>query len=278
MCRRQILLDNKQASCKFEICSTIQPEFLFWPRTTVFLIAARMTMEDLMFTHRARVQHLTNDQEFVDLQMDSCVAAGYTGRNQTMVQAHIKELRELGVPTPYAIPAFYWISPDRLTTNQSVYVVGGQTSPEVEFFLAEDSNGSLYITVASDHTDRELEAVSVGKAKQICDKVLGDFFWNVNDIADHWDEIQIRSSVFRDDKWISYQSGNLAQILHYKDLLDLTHREAPAGKHPALLSGTIPVIGGEAVFTSACEITLADPVLNRAITKRYEITALPDRS
>lgn len=231
-----------------------------------------------MFTHRAHVEHLNKAKEIIKLQMDSCVAAGYTGRNQNMVQTHIDELKKLGVAAPYDIPALYWICPTRLTNSQVLQVVGDQTSPEVEFFLAEDGNGSLYITVASDHTDRELETVSVGKAKQVCDKVLGDYFWKVDDITDHWDEIQIRSEVLKNDKWIPYQSGTLAQILHYNDLLKLIRQDSPAGEHPCLLSGTIPVIGGDTVFTSACEITMVDPILNRVITKRYEITALPDRS
>ncbi len=231
-----------------------------------------------MFTHRAYIEHLNSDQEIVDLQMDSCVAAGYTGRDQNMVQTHIDELKELGVATPYAIPALYWISPTRLTNSQELHVVGNQTSPEVEFFLAEDARGSLYITVASDHTDRELEAVSVGKSKQVCDKVLGRSFWKVDDIADHWDKIELHSKVLKDGKWIPYQSGTLAQILHYTDLLALIRQDSPAGKHPSLLSGTVPVIGGEPVYTSACEITIADPILDRAITQKYEIIALPDRS
>jgi hypothetical protein len=237
-----------------------------------------MWRKNIMFTHQAYFEHLNKDQEIINLQMDSCVAAGYTGRNQDMVQAHIEELKKLGVATPYAIPALYWICPTRLTSSKELQVVGSQTSPEVEFFLAEDENGALYITVASDHTDRELEAVSVGKAKQVCDKVLGDHFWKVDDIANHWDEIQIRSEVLKDEKWIPYQSGTLSQILHYNDLLDVIRRDSPAGKHPSLLSGTIPVIGGDAIFTSACKITMTDSILHRVITKQYQITVLPDRS
>ncbi len=231
-----------------------------------------------MFIYQANVDLIGEEKETVPLQIDSCVAAGYTGRNQDMVQAHIDELKKIGVPTPYDTPAMYWISPARLSNDQELYVVGEQTSPEVEFFLAENGNGTFYITVASDHTDRELETVSVGKAKQICDKILGDSFWKLADIADHWDEIQISSRVQKNDQWVLYQSGALSQILHYEDLLDYIKKDLPSGKHPALLSGTIPVIGGDAVFTSACEITMTDPVLNRNISKRYEIVTLPDRS
>ena len=149
-----------------------------------------------------------------------------------------------------------------------LYILLGISIPAVVFF-------AYFYHPPSSNSDI---LVSVGKSKQVCDKVLGDSFWKVDDIADHWDEIELHSKVLKDGKWIPYQSGTLAQILHYSDLLDLVRRDSPAGKHPSLLSGTIPVIGGEPVFTSACEIVMADPVLDRSITKQYEIIALPDRS
>jgi hypothetical protein len=210
--------------------------------------------------------------------MDSCVAAGYTGRNQESVQTHIEELNKMGVPTPYATPALYWISPARLTNADELLVVGDQTSPEVEFFLAKGKDNTLYVTVASDHTDRELEVVSVGKAKQICDKVLGDHFWKVDDVNEHWDQIEIHSQVLQEGKWVAYQSGTLGQILHYSELLKIIADDRPCGEKPALLSGTIPLIGGDTVFTSACKISMKDPVLKREIVKSYQITSIPDRS
>lgn len=156
--------------------------------------------------------------------------------------------------------------------------VGNQTSPEVEFFLAKDTEGTLYINVAGDHIDRESEAVSVGKAKQICDKVLGDIFWKVDDVAGHWDQIEIHSQVFQNGEWIAYQAGTLGQILQFTELLKLIADDGPTGKQPSLLSGTIPIIGGETIFTSACKISMRDPVLKREIVKSYQITSIPDRS
>ena len=231
-----------------------------------------------LFTYQSDVSHHNGKTQAVTLFMDSCVAAGYTGRNQESVQAHIEELKKMGVPTPYAIPALYWITPARLTNADELLVVGDQTSPEVEFFLAKGKDGTLYVTVASDHTDRELEAVSVGKAKQICDKVVGDIFWKVDDVADHWDKIEIHSHVLHDQEWVTYQSGTLGQILHYSELLKIIAEDRPAGEKPSLLSGTIPIRGGETLFTSACKISMKDPVLNREIVKSYQITSIPDRS
>lgn len=231
-----------------------------------------------MFTFRAISEQQNGEKKNIELQMDCCVAAGYTGRDQQSVQAHIDELRELGVATPYGIPALYWISPSRLTSLGTIIVVGEQTSPEVEFFLATDHNNKMYMTVASDHTDRKLEAVSVGKSKQVCDKVIGDLFWEVDEIKGHWDSISFGSRVIKNGEWVRYQSGTLGAILPYQKLLELIKEDTPAGQFPALLSGTIPILGGDVVYTSCCEIFIKDPVLEREIRKRYTITVLPDRS
>jgi len=231
-----------------------------------------------MYTHPTHLIRPDGTKEPVQLEMDSCVAAGYTGRDQKSVQAHIDELKKLGVPTPYATPAMYWISPARLTTREQIIVVGGKTSPEVEFFVAGDSHGNFYITIASDHTDRQLETVSVGKAKQICEKIIGDDVWLVDDVRNHWDKIEIESNVFLHGEWRPYQSGTLGQIMALADLCELIRNDQPAGRQPALLSGTIPIIGGDTIYTTACEIMMVDPVLDRKLIKQYTISSLPDRS
>lgn len=231
-----------------------------------------------MFTYQAKVEHIDNSITPIALTMDCCVAAGYTGRNREKVQAHIDELNKLGVTTPYDIPALYWISPTRLSNHEELVVVGNETSPEVEFFIGTDQEGNLYVTVASDHTDRELETVSVGKSKQVCDKILGDLFWKVEDTAEHWDEIQLESQVLQEGRWITYQSGTLADIMHYQELLELIGKDLPAGEAPALLSGTLPLKEGETIYSTGCIIKMSDPVLKRQIVKQYTVTVLPDRS
>ena len=231
-----------------------------------------------MFTLQSHVLLKNGKKHNIELLMDSCVAAGYTGRDQHSVASHIDELKKLGVTPPYSIPALYWISPARLTQQNSITVIGKHTSPEVEFFLAADRDGQLYVSVASDHTDRELETISVAKAKQICDKVIGDTFWQVSEIESHWDDIQLSSKVLQDDKWQEYQKGTLKDILPYQSILTLLQDENVTANKSAILSGTIPLLGGEPVYSTSCKITLLDPILQRKITKTYSIIALPDRS
>lgn len=212
------------------------------------------------------------------LVIDCCVAAGYTGRDQEAVRTHIEELQKLGVATPYSIPAMYWISPGRISNYEVIYVVGDQSSPEVEFFMAWDKSGNTYFTVASDHTDRGLEAVSVSKSKQVCDKVLGDVFWRLEDVDDQWSGIKICSKVYKDDTWHEYQCGTLGDIMHHTELTERVQKEISTGQNPAIFSGTLPVIGGEMIYTSRCEIIMHDPHMERKIVKEYQIINLPDRS
>ena len=100
------------------------------------------------------------------LSWDACVAAGYTGRDQAGVLAHVEELRKIGVPAPEKVPSMYWVEPERVSNTGLLWVVGEFSSGEGEVFLARDKGNNLCVTVASDHTDRALETVSVAKAKQ----------------------------------------------------------------------------------------------------------------
>lgn len=226
---------------------------------------------------QAKVYRAGGDVADVPLMWDGCVAVGYAGRNQEGVKKHIDELAAIGVTPPYAIPAMYWIEPERLTTATAISVVGDRTSAEVEVFVAPDADGKLYVTVASDHTDRSLEVVSVGKSKQICPKIVSPVFWAVDDVMAHWDRLELACTV--DGNETLYQRGCLSDLLDVKTLFDLAVKDA-GGRYKAisLLSGTLPVIGGEFKFSKYYGMTLSDPVLKRSISHGYTVTVLEDRS
>lgn len=218
--------------------------------------------------------------EKIELSWSYCVAAGYTGRNQKNVLAHVEELKKIGVPTPYAVPAMYWFDPERITTSEILSVVGEKTSGEIEFFLASDDYGDLYVTVASDHTDRQLETVSVSKAKQACSKIISPAFWRFSEIRSHWDKILLKAEISKDGKnFFTYQEGFLGQILQPEYLLELARRDSPdSDASISLFSGTLPVLGEGIVYGCAYKLSIQDPVLNRSIMKNYIVRVLPDRN
>ncbi|MDR2523498.1 MAG: DUF2848 domain-containing protein [Synergistaceae bacterium] len=213
----------------------------------------------------------------VMLTWDLCAAVGYAGRDQKAVRGHIEELVKLGVSTPYAVPAMYWIDPERVSSRERLFVIGDATSGEAEFFLARDEDEDLFVTLASDHTDRALETVSVSKAKQACDKVLAPVFWKVSDVREHWDRIELSSEITDSKGRRVYQKGTLGDFLPPERLEELAREDAPFPGKISLFSGTLAAVGGIACADSF-GMALSDPVLNRVIRFGYSVTVLPDRS
>ena len=150
--------------------------------------------------------------------------AGWTGRDAAALEKHIVELELLGVARPSRTPIFYAASAARLTTADSIEVVGAKTSGEAEFVLLQH-DGALWVGVGSDHTDRELEAHGVALSKQICEKPIGSHFWRYDEIAPHWDSLRLRSYATIDGSSVLYQDGSVAQMLDPVTLISLYANE-----------------------------------------------------
>lgn len=206
--------------------------------------------------------------------VDHLVLAGWAGRDQAAVEAHIKELEALGAPRPSRTPVFYRVAAGLLTTVRAIEVVGGESSGEVEYAVVVRADG-LWIGVGSDHTDRGLERSSVALSKQLCAKVVAPTLWRFEDVLPHWDQVQLRSWAHRDGAREPYQDGTLAQILPPKQLLSMyADFAAPLAAGGVLFSGTLPTIH-EIAPADAFEMELFDPVLNRRLRHDYRITVLP---
>src|SRR5437773_3558684 len=168
--------------------------------------------------------------------------AGWSGRDQAAVDAHIRELAALGVPGPTTTPVFYSVSASLLTTAADIQVVGGATSGEVEFLLARFADGR-WVGLASDQTDRAFERTSIALAKQLCAKVAAPTLWRYDDVAPHWDRLMLRAWAHRAGKRELYQEAALSAVLPADTLLD-RYREVVGAFDPgcALLGGTVPVV------------------------------------
>lgn len=227
----------------------------------------------------AMVSRKTGTFDKVALLWRQCVAIGYAGRDQKSIIEHIEELKALGVPAPSSIPSMYWIDPTRVSSDKELFVIGDGCSGEVEIFAACDVDGAMYFSIASDHTDRKLETISVSKAKQCCSKIIGSVFWSFEDVAVHWDKIELRSWVREaaDLEWRVYQNGTLSMILPPAELLDLAERDASQEGPISYFSGTIPLLS-EISYHGEFKMELFDPILNRSIEHNYRVVELPDRN
>src|SRR5574341_1413948 len=98
----------------------------------------------------------------VSLDIRRLINAGYTGRDQAAVRHHIEELKAHGVPAPERTPVLFPKPAALLAQGPTIEVLGGRTSGEAEFVLLV-AGGWVLVAAGSDHTDRELEKVSIEK-------------------------------------------------------------------------------------------------------------------
>lgn len=199
----------------------------------------------------------------------SLIIAGWTGRDRAAVQHHIDELAVLGVAPPSQVPLFYRAAYSLLTQSDTIQVVGDNTSGEVEPLILKHDN-TLWLGLGSDHTDRDLETVSVAASKQACAKPVANRLWAMADVNAHLDDLQLSTEIFQNGEWILYQSGTLAQIRPLPDLI----AGADFQNGSAMMCGTLGAQGGVRP-AQHYRMALTDPVLDRQILLEYRVQTLP---
>lgn len=206
--------------------------------------------------------------------IDRLIIAGWTGRDRDKMEAHIAELEALGIKRPETTPVFYRASASRLTSSPEIEVLAGESSGEAEVMVFRDGE-RLWVGLASDHTDRGVEAYDITVSKQMCDKPCAPTLWSFDDVAPHWDQLVLRSWIEENGTRTLYQEGPLAAMLAPGDLIDRNLAAGGSfGPGTAMLCGTPPARGG--VRRSArFEMSLSDPVLGRSIDHTYTSTEFP---
>ena len=202
------------------------------------------------------------------------VIAGWTGRDVAALEKHVRELEAIGVKRPKTTPIFYRVAAALLTSDNTIEVLGDQSSGEAECVVYSLDDG-LFVGVGSDHTDRKAEAVGVSLSKQMCAKPVSRDVWRLEDVAVHWDKLVLRSYVSTEGRRRLYQEGPVAAMRPPTELFKLyCGGLLPAGT--AMFCGTLAVHGGIAP-SETFEMELEDPVLGRKITHSYRVKTLPDQ-
>lgn len=190
------------------------------------------------------------------------VVAGYTGRDESAVRAHIEELAAIGVPPPAEVPTLYPLDP-ALLTLADVADGDGLSSGEVEPVLLRCA-GRWYLGIGSDITDRDLERDDIAAAKAACAKPLGGCVTSVpNDVLDGgfdrtWDETRVVSYVDGE----RYQEGRLDALRTPGDLLPRVLPALPESARDGdvvVFAGTIPLLTGTFRKGSSWEAHLTLP-------------------
>ncbi|MGI4985749.1 MAG: DUF2848 domain-containing protein [Janthinobacterium lividum] len=226
--------------------------------------------------------------------IDALVIAGWAGRDPVAIQHHIAELAELGVSPPSATPCFYRVGAALLTQADTVQMLGDDSGGEVECLLIGSPDG-LLVTLASDHTDRRVEAYGVAVSKQVCAKPVARDAWRYADVRGHWDQLMMRAwfvaaapepgastaatppAGSAEPGRRLYQEGSVSTLLPPSELFSRYAGDARLPAGTAMFCGTLAAIGPIAAMRSgdALELELHDPVLQRSLRYRYGVATLP---
>ncbi|NYT37505.1 DUF2848 domain-containing protein [Allopusillimonas soli] len=210
----------------------------------------------------------------IDVDIDNCIIAGWAGRDREAIEHHIDELADLGVARPSSVPLFYRVAANQLCQQDRVQVVGDASSGEAEAFLFAHQD-RLFVSLASDHTDRKLEAHSVALSKQVCVKPVARDAWTYDSVADHWDALVLRAWIEENGNTVLYQEGDMAQLLAPLDLARSHFDREMLPDGYGMTCGTVAALGGIRAARGFI-MELHDPVMDRRIRHRYTLDILPE--
>jgi hypothetical protein len=208
------------------------------------------------------------------VEVTTLLNAGYAGREQDEVAAHIAELAELGVPAPHTTPTLYPISPYLAQQTDQVFVQHGRTSGEAEWALIITTSDVL-LTVACDHTDRKLESHGVAWSKNAAPDVLGTRAWRLADVADRLDTITLEAWVGHGESAQLIQQGTLGDLLTPEYWLGVLAERGEDKPGTVLISGTISMLPGVDQFGDSWRVEMTDPVAADTLGCAYRTVPMP---
>jgi hypothetical protein len=206
-----------------------------------------------------------------------CYNLGFTMRDPEKMQRHLEECYALGVKElicdrpPLVMP----ISPWAVLTDTTVTVQRPKTSGEVEIVTVADADGSIYVGVGSDHTDRPMENIDIPWAKQVAPNVVAPTLWRWDEVKDHWDEIRMTCTVVDNGETVEYQDASVSEFWTPAEMLQgVRESVVPVTGAIILFSGTVVTLEERLRFAEKWTIRLTDPVLGREITHTYDVEVL----
>jgi len=201
---------------------------------------------------------------------------GRTARDVSQIQKHIEELKKAGIASVLTgIPLYFPKLPDRITSDDTIYVLpNSKTCGEVEYVILIDQD-EIYVTVGSDHSDRELEKQSIPYAKHICRNVIAPKVWLYRDVKENWDDIVMRAWVEADGQRKLYQETKLVTMLRPEEVIEkVKNRVVGDLQGMVIFAGTPPIIEGKFSFHSRFEMEMLDERGGRSIRWAYSTKPL----
>lgn len=200
---------------------------------------------------------------------------GFTSKNREIIQAHIDEQLALGITTSQDIPHYFLCWPGLLNFENRLFVVGKDTSGEVEFTIVKGEDKRIYIGLISDHCDRQVSALKVTKSKQVCSRPVCRQLWLWEDVKDHWDQITLKAYQYVGTKKVLYQEGTMGDYIPLPEIIDFAEGSMKRDRNYLVMSGTVATVSGY-FENNGFMGEMRDPVLGRSLMVDYQLDIFPD--
>lgn len=210
----------------------------------------------------------------VEFEPRTIVCAGFAGPQQYLGGDQKATARTAPGSSGSAGLQYVLVSPYLLTNENKIIVQGKHTSGEVEY-VALKFEDEIYITVGSDHCDRQAERYSMSKSKQLCMKVMARQMILHRELRPYWEEIKLASSVASYHRAVAYQSASVADLMRLGSLI----RRCPMNldfNGAVLFSGAPPIITTIPVFSPHFYFRLDLPRFKFSIAHDYAVEMLPE--
>jgi hypothetical protein len=198
---------------------------------------------------------------------------GYAARDRASLDSHLVELDVLGVPRPERIPTVWVVEGSMLSSSGPLHASPATSSGEAEPVLVRHV-GNWYLTIGSDHTDREMERISLAAAKGACPKAIATECWPLALVESHWDSLLVQSSIRLDGAWVPYQEGELA-LLQPVDWY-LSRFSDHAGVDRVVYCGTVPTSSGLRMGAEGFRAQLIDLRRGESLACEYWLPSTRD--
>lgn len=194
-----------------------------------------------------------------------------------VLETQLSMMADAGVNRPTELPTIVPKPAHLITTRHTIQVNSSNTAGEAEFVLLIETDRT-YVGVGNDHKDRDLERSEMHKANSSCPSVISDHVWVLDEIRDHWDDLELRSWVAVDGGLQAHQRATLLEFMEPETIIErVDRRTCDPLPGTAIWSGTVGV--GEAgvdpfpkvVPGSFYVVQLYDPILERRLLAHYAI-------
>lgn len=168
-----------------------------------------------------------------------------------------------------------------ITTATEIVVNSTTTGAETEFVLFPTAEGT-YLGVGMDHKDfTVVESGGIHRGNSTCPSVVADEVWPLEDVADHWDDLRLRSWTGRGGERELYQEAPLSVFVEPRELIErVAERVTEPVEGTAVWAGTVGSVDDTVRGVNPAPtirrgdyyaVELHDPVENRRLATQYDV-------